>query len=122
MFINFVVCIMQASILLLLLEFSKLNILDVLQKVQFSSAKWRPLGLRLKPDLDLDAIQANGSTVEERLEKVIDKWQRDGDRPSWSTLAEAVSRCEGGGRNVGRRILEEAGLGKVHWVFSVSMQ
>ena len=88
-----------------------LNVLDVLQKARFSSAKWRPLGLRLIPDLDLDAIQANNATVEERLEKVIDKWQRHGDKPSWETLAEAVSRCDGGGKNVGRRILEQAGLG-----------
>ena len=81
--------------------------------MQFSSSKWKPLGRRLKPDLDLDAIEANGATVQERLEKVIDMWQRDGDRPSWRTLAEAVSRCEGGGKNVGRRILEQAGLGTV---------
>ena len=101
------------------IEFSLLNVLDVLRTARFSSAKWRPLGLRLIPDPDLNAIQANNATVEERLEKVIDMWQRDGDKPSWETLAEAVSRCDGGGKNVGRRIQQQVGLlGRMYTIHS----
>ena len=86
--------------------------LDVLRAVEFSAAYWKALGGRLKPDLDLDAIEANYHKVEDRLEKVIDGWQRDGDNPSWETLAKAVSQCTdvGGGKNVGRHILQHVGL------------
>ena len=57
--------------------------------------------MRLKPDLDLDAIEADFPRVDRRLEEVVKGWQRDGDDPSWETLAEAVSQCkdgDGGGR------------------------
>ena len=72
----------------------------MLRAVEFSAAYWKALGGRLKPDLDLDAIEANYHKVEDRLEKVIDGWQRDGDNPSWETLAKAVSQCTdvGGGK------------------------
>ena len=42
------------------------------------------------------------------------KWKRDGDDPSWQTLAEAVSLCrEGGGKNVAFMIKQETGQGVI---------
>ena len=69
--------------------------------------------MRLKPDLDLDAIEADFPRVDRRLEEVVKGWQRDGDDPSWETLAEAVSQCkdgDGGGKNVARNIRQSVGL------------
>ena len=88
------------------------DVLDVLRGAGFSSAYWRPLGRRLRPDLDLDAIESNHQTVERRLEEVVNGWQRDGET-SWEKLADAVSQCkdEGGGRNIAQKILERVGLG-----------
>ena len=90
------------------------NILDVLKNVGFSTAYWRELGRRLKPDLDFDGIEANHRRGERCLEEVIMKWKRDGDDPSWQTLAEAVSLCrEGGGKNVAFMIKQETGQGVI---------
>ena len=89
-----------------------LNIKDVLRDVGFSARYWRELGERLKPNLDLDAIEANHSNVQRRLEDAVEKWLRDGDDPSWDTLAEAVTNCEeGGGKNVALKIRHKAGIG-----------
>ena len=94
-------------------EFSLQKVLDVLSSVGFSAAHWRELGRRLKPDLDVKAIEANHFKVDRCLEEVVDNWQRDGDDPSWEKLAEAVALCrEGGGKNVAERIRREAGLGE----------
>ena len=91
--------------------FTLLNILDVLSIVGFSATHWRELGGRLKPNLDMDAIKANHNTVEECLEDVVEKWLRDGDDPSWETLAEAVTLCrKGGGKNVALKIKQEIGI------------
>ena len=43
--------------------------------------------------------------------KVVDEWKRNGDQPSWETLAEAVSLCSGGGQNVKTNLLREVGIG-----------
>ena len=60
----------------------------------------------------MDAIEANHASVQRRLEDVVEKWLRDGDNPSWETLAEAVTLCrEGGGKNVGLKIKQKTGLG-----------
>jgi ankyrin repeat protein len=110
---------MMASLSLGPLKFSVVNVLNVLREVHFSSAHWKSLGRRLKPSLDLDAIQENNTSVEECLVKVIEQWKRDGDGPSWMTLAEAVSKCNGGGRNVAGEILIRAGL---EFVLDVSLE
>ena len=60
----------------------------------------------------MDAIEANHASVQRRLEDVVEKWLRDGDNPSWETLAEAVTLCrEGGGKNVGLKIKQKTGIG-----------
>lgn len=93
------------------------EILDVLKKVKYSTAHWRELGGRLKPDLDLDAIEADYSG-KRRLEKVITRWLCDGEEPSWEKLADAVSKCEeSGGKNVAQKIRELVGLGEVEFFF-----
>ena len=88
---------------------------NVLRKVGFSSANWKSLGRQLQrsleDDIDLGAIEANNRKVEECLVNVIEIYQRDGNNPSWKTLVKAVSMCDGGGKNVARKILKEAGLG-----------
>jgi len=59
----------------------------------------------------MDAIKANHATVEECLEDVVEQWLRDGDDPSWKTLAEAVTLCrKGGGKNVALKIKQETGI------------
>ena len=88
--------------------------LDVLRDAGFSSAFWKPLGRRLKPGLDLNAIEHNHpNDVKLCLEEVISSWQRDGD-VSWEKLAREVAECkddEGGGKNVAQKIREKVGLG-----------
>ena len=65
----------------------------------------------------MDAIKANHATVEECLEDVVEKWLRDGDDPSWETLAEAVTLCrKGGGKNVALRIKQETGTGEASFL------
>ena len=89
--------------------FETQNILDVLSEVEFSSAHWRELGGRLKTK-DVDAIAYQHSNPTRCLEEVIREWQRDGDQPSWETLAMAVSLCrQGGGKNMAAKI---RGLGE----------
>ena len=86
----------------------------MLKSVGFSAAYWRELGRRLKPDLDLDAIEADHCRAVRCLEEVIAKWKRDGDDPSWKTLAKAVSLCkEGGGKNVAFMVKQETGHGMI---------
>ena len=88
-------------------------VLDVLVEVGFSRANWRELGRRLNPDLDLDAIEAQHSRLERRLEEAIERWYNDGDDPSWETLADAVSKCKkGGGKNMEAKIRKKVGLGE----------
>ena len=87
------------------------NILDKLRAVGFSSANWKELGQRLTPTADLDAIESDCQTVESRMGKVVDEWKRNGDQPSWKTLAEAVSLCNGGGQNVKTNLLRKVGIG-----------
>ena len=88
-------------------------ILDVLVEVGFSIANWRELGRRLKPDLDLDGIEAQHARLERRLEEAIEVWHNDGDDPSWETLADAVSKCKkGGGKNMAAKIRRKVGLGE----------
>lgn len=102
-------------------EFTLQSILDVLKKVGSSAAYWRELGRRLKPDLDLDSIEADHHRVDRCLEEVVAKWKRDGDNPSWKTLAEVVSLCkEGGGKNVAFMIRKETGLGVITVLVSLS--
>ena len=89
--------------------FETKNILDVLSEVKFSSTHWRELGGRLKAK-DVDAIAYQHSNPTRCLEEVIREWQRDGDQPSWETLAMAVSLCrQGGGKNMAAKI---RGLGE----------
>ena len=89
--------------------------LDKLRDAGFSAADWKELGRRLKPPVPepaLRAIEANSSKVEHCLEKVIDHWQRNGEDPSWETLAQAVAQCrEGGGQNVAANLLRTVGRG-----------
>ena len=88
------------------------NILDKLRYVGFSSANWRELGQRLTPGSDFDAIEKDyPSDSHQCLERVIDEWKRNGDRPSWKTAAEAVSQCRGGGVNVANDLLLIVGFG-----------
>ena len=88
--------------------------MDVLREVGFSGAHWRELGGRLKPDVDLDGIEAQHSRLERRLEEAIERWYNAGDDPSWETLADAVSKCkEGGGKNMAAKIRRKVGLGEV---------
>ena len=95
-----------------LTEFSVRNILDKLRVVGFSSANWRELGQRLTPGSDFDAIEKDCPLNCHRcLEKVIDEWKRNGDGPSWETLAEAVSKCREGGVNVANDLLTKVGSG-----------
>ena len=90
------------------------NVLDKLREVGFSFANWRELGQRLTPRSDFDAIEKDyPSDCHRCLERVIDEWKRNGDRPSWEILAEAVSQCRGGGVNVANDLLVKAGLGKI---------
>ena len=101
------------SLFFMSIEFTTQNILDVLSNVGFSAAYWRELGGKLKPEMDVDAIEANYSDVERRLEEVVKKWQQDGDDPSWETLAKAVTGCKkGGGKNVALKIRQRTGLGE----------
>ena len=80
----------------------------MLREVQYSSAYWRELGRRLKPDLDFDAIEANHARVEARLEAVIGRWCRDGEGATWESLAQAVCQCRsGGGKNVAEKISQK---------------
>ena len=61
----------------------------------------------------MGAIKANHASVEECLEDVVEQWLRDGDDPSWETLAEAVTLCRmGGGKNVALKIKQETGIGE----------
>ena len=92
-------------------DLSVRNILDRLRAVCFSSANWRELGQRLTPTADLDAIEKDHQTSESRMGKVVDEWKRNGDQPSWKTLAEAVSLCSGGGQHVKTHLLREVGIG-----------
>ena len=88
-------------------------VLDVLVEVGFSRANWRELGRRLKPNLDLDGIEAQHARLDRCLEEAIEKWYNDGDDPSWETLADAVSKCkEGGGKNMAAKIRRKVGLGE----------
>lgn len=92
--------------------FETQNILDVLSEVKFSSAHWRELGGRLQTK-DVDAIGYQHSNPTRCLEEVIKEWQRDGDQPSWETLANAVSLCrQGGGKNMAAKIREKVGTGE----------
>ena len=99
--------------------------LDLLSGVGFSAANWRPLGRRLKPGLDLDAIEADHPhEVRRCLEEVISRWQKDGEDPSWKTLAEAVSLCIGdsGGKNVAKKMRQRVGLGDFKSDFLLHIQ
>ena len=92
-------------------DLSVRNILDGLRAVRFSSANWRELGQRLTPTADLDAIEKDHQTSDSRMDKVVDEWKRNGNQPSWETLADAVSLCSGGGQHVMTRLLREVGIG-----------
>ena len=85
-------------------------VLDVLRTLGFSSAYWRELGKKLKPNLDFDAVESHHKDPDRCMEKVIERWYNDGDNPSWESLAKAVSDCQGGGRNVADRIRKRVGL------------
>ena len=99
---------MILPVLHLFTELTVQNVLDVLREVQYSSAYWRELGRRLKPDLDLDAIEANHARVEARLEAVIGRWCRDGEGATWEGLAQVVCQCRsGGGKNVAEKIRQK---------------
>jgi hypothetical protein len=87
-------------------------VLDVLREADFSPLHWRSLGRRLGVrDVDLDAVDADYSKegVNRCLDKVIDFWKRNGEN-SWEKLVEAVSQCEGGGKNVAQRVRNKVGL------------
>ena len=91
----------------------------MLSEVKFSSAHWRELAGRSKTK-DVDAIEHKHSDPTRCLEEVIKEWQRDGDKPSWETLATAVSMCrQGGGKNMGAKIREKFGLGEAVMVIKV---
>ena len=87
-------------------------VLDVLSEVGFSTAHWRALGRQLKPDLDLDGIEADHPQNTKRcLEEVIRRWECDGDDPSWETLAVTLSKCKDeGGKNMAAKIRKKVGL------------
>ena len=95
--------------------------MEVLDDAGFSSAGWRELGRKLMPHADLDSIHANCSDkggTRRCLEEVIGMWKRDGDNPSWKTLAEAVSKCkEKGGKNVAHKLRE---IGTAHTIAAVA--
>ena len=91
-----------------------MDVRDKLVEVGFSAAYWRELGQRLtyiESRPDLEAIDANNRTVEERFDRVIDFWRRHGDNPCWETLAEAVAKCTRGGNIMKRDLLIKVEIG-----------
>ena len=76
---------------------------DVYTELLNVAHNWRGVGraLRLHPDL-LDRIEANTTSVESRLEKVLTEWlQKAYDtarfgQPSWQLLVSAVAHPAGG--------------------------
>ena len=98
--------------LILPTELQAFEVVDKLRAAGLSSAKWRVLGQRLTPKDDLEAIRADHPTSsKECLEKVVDAFLRNGGDVSWEALAKAVAQCEGGGRNVARKLLTSVGIG-----------
>ena len=89
------------------------RILKVLRKVEFTSAAWWELGLELKLGLDRHAMEEDHKTSNKRLRETIETWLRKGDDPSWEALADAVSECSLGGKNVAADIRREIGLGEL---------
>ena len=87
------------------------HILEVLKKVEFTSAAWWELGLELKLGHERPITEADYSGSERRLVETIGKWLRSRVDPSWETLANAISRCSSGGPEVAARIRREIGLG-----------
>lgn len=113
-------CVEQNRPNILQSAFETQNILDVLsdREVKFSSAHWRELARRLKTR-DVGAIEYKHSDPTRCLEEVLEEWQRDGQEPSWETLAAAVSMCrQGGGKNMAAKIREKVGLGETVMVIS----
>lgn len=92
-------------------ELKAFAVVDKLHEAGFSSADWRYLGQRLTPKADLKAIGQDCSCSDDRLEKVVDEFLRDGEDLSWEALAKAVAQCRGGGQNIARKLLTSVEIG-----------
>ena len=88
------------------------HILAVLRKVGFTSAAWWELGIELELGLDRHAMETDHKTSYRCMLETIEIWLRNGDDPSWEALADAVSQCGRGGKNIAAAIQLEIGRGE----------
>ena len=90
------------------------ELLEVLDALQDKAAKWEMIGLQLHLSTDeLDIIKADCDGVEERLTRVIRKWQSKADpRTTWRAIIDAL-RAPGVGEAVLAKQLEERFAPKV---------
>ena len=84
------------------------ELLEVLDALQGKAAKWETIGLQLHLSTDeLDIIKADCDGVEERLTRVIRKWQSKAEpRPTWRAVIDAL-RAPSVGEAVLAKQLEE---------------
>ena len=65
--------------------------IDVLTALHVARAKWRHIGYCLKvKDGDLEAIKSEPGDTEDKLDRVVTIWLRNGKNCAWRTLIAAL--------------------------------
>ena len=101
------------------MELSEGNILNVLQKAEFSDADWELLGQQLMiKQASLSTIRANRYyQANFCIIDTISQWLRTDTEASWEKLAEAVAKMKGYGKATADNVRREAGIGKLRTDF-----
>ena len=95
------------------------NILNALQKAEFSDADWELLGQKLMiKQANLSTIRANRHHQANLcMIDTISQWLRADTEASWEKLAAAVAEVKGYGKATADIVRQEAGIGKLRTDF-----
>ena len=101
------------------MELNEMNILNALQKAEFTDADWELLGQQLMiKQASLSTIRANRHRYANFcIIDTISKWLRTDTEASWEKLAKAVAEVKGYGKATADRVRQEAGIGKLRTDF-----
>ena len=73
-------------------ELEENDLVDIQERLWDARSKWRKIGLTLKiKPSDLEVIEKDGSDTDDRFEKMILRWLRNGEKCTWDALCQALS-------------------------------